>query len=134
MTKLKISLLAILFILCSITAFGAKNQITFNSSDKPIMVNKSSATFSVILESNPTTGYSWFLVKYDSNLIVPVSQKYYPLNTKLIGAGGYEKWVFRVKPAGLVVPQIIFVQLAYTRPWNLENYKPVTFKVVTYGS
>ncbi len=132
--KLKISLLAVLFMLCSITVFGANNKVVFNSPDKPIMVSKSSATFSIVLESNPTTGYSWFLVKYDSNLIVPVSRKYYPLNTKLIGAGGYEKWVFRVKPTGFVVPQVIFIQLAYTRPWNLENYKPVTFKVVTYGS
>jgi inhibitor of cysteine peptidase len=133
MVKLKISLFAVLFMISTI-AFGADPKIVFTSPDKPIMVDKSSATFSIILESNPTTGYSWFLVKYDSNLIVPVSRKYYPSNTKLIGAGGYEKWTFRIKPMGFVVPQVIFIQLAYVRPWNLENYKPITFKVVTYGS
>ncbi|KPJ68204.1 MAG: hypothetical protein AMJ43_01540 [Coxiella sp. DG_40] len=118
----------------SAIAFGADTKVVFNSPDKPIMINKSSAIFSIVLESNPTTGYSWFLVKYDSNLIMPVSQKYYPSNTKLIGAGGYEKWTFQVKPMGFVVPRVISIQLVYTRPWDLEDYKPVTFKVVSHGS
>lgn len=131
--KLKISLLTILFLFSMIT-FGANNKVVFTSPDKSIMVNKSSTTFTITLESNPTTGYGWFLVKYNSNLIVPVSQKYYPSNTKLIGAGGYEKWIFKAKPMAFMVPQVTFIQLAYTRPWNLENYKPITFKVVTNAS
>jgi inhibitor of cysteine peptidase len=104
----------------------------FTDPAKPIMVGKTSSTFTIKLKSNPTTGFSWFLVGYDSNVIKPVSHKYYAPNTKLVGASGYEKWIFKVKPAGFVVPQITKIQLAYTRPWNLENYRPTTFKVVIH--
>jgi len=98
------------------------------------MIDKSSPTFTIKLKSNPSTGFSWFLTKYDHNLIKAVSHKYYAPDTKLVGAPGYEEWIFKAKPKALTVPQITKIQLAYTRPWNLEAYRTVTFKVVTHDS
>jgi inhibitor of cysteine peptidase len=129
MIKLKIIVFTILLITTSICF--AKD---FTDPSKSIMVDKSSPTFTIKLQSNPSTGFSWFLVKYDSNLITPISHKYIAPDTKLVGAPGYEEWVFKADPRALVVPQITKIQLAYTRPWNLEGYRTTTFKVVTHDS
>jgi inhibitor of cysteine peptidase len=113
-------------------AFSA-DQNDFNTPDKTIMVGKNSPIFTIKLKSNPTTGYQWFLTQYDNNLIEPISHNYYAPDSKLVGAGGYEIWTFKVKNAGFAVPQVINVQMAYTRSWNLENYQPTNFKVVTHA-
>lgn len=130
-----ISLIFLLLIFSGFPAFAGNDSTqNFNDPAKPIMVGKTESVFTINLKSNPTTGFSWFLVGYDRNLIQPVGHKYYAPDVKLIGAGGYEKWSFKVKPAGFIVPQVTNIHLAYTRPWSLEDYKPVTFKVVTHDS
>jgi len=121
--------ITILLLICSIAR--ADN---FTDPTKPIMVGKASSLFTIKLKANPTTGFNWFLVSYDRNLIKPISRNYYAPNTKLVGAPGYEKWIFRVKPVGFIVPQITNIKLVYTRSWNLENYKPTIFKVVIHGT
>ena len=129
MTKFKIILFTILLIPISICLAQ-----DYSDPSKSIMLDKSSPTFTIKLKSNPSTGFSWFLVKYDNNLIKPISHKYYAPDTKLVGAPGYEEWVFKSKPEALIVPHITKIQLAYTRPWNLEGYRTITFKVVTHDS
>lgn len=99
---------------------------------KSILVKKSSPVFEIFLQSNPTTGYSWLLKSYDSNLIVPVTHKFYPPEDKrLVGAPGYEKWVFQVKPVGFIVPQLTSINLIYIRPWEEQGAQVINFKVVT---
>jgi inhibitor of cysteine peptidase len=107
------------------------NGVVFTDPQKTIMVKSSSPTFSVILQSNPTTGYSWSLKSYDNVLIRPISKKFYPSKSGLIGAGGYEKWIFAVKSAGFVVPQTTSITLIYARPWDLQGAQATNFKVVT---
>ena len=127
--KLRLILCAILFLICSLAV--ADN---FSDFKQPIVITKNNPTFFIKLKSNPTTGFSWFLISYDHNLIEPISHKYYVPDTKLIGAGGYEKWIFKVKSAAFLMPQVTEITMAYTRPWNLENYKPIIFKVVINDS
>lgn len=107
------------------------NGVVFTDPQKTILVKKSSPSFSVILQSNPTTGYSWSLKSYDNVLVHPISRKFYPSKSGLVGAGGYEKWVFSVKPAGFVVPQTTSITLIYARPWDLQGAQATNFKVVT---
>lgn len=109
--------------------------ITYTDPQKPIMVKKAAPRFNVILQSNPTTGYSWSLKDYDYNLIKPISRKYYPAKTGLIGSGGYEKWVFAIKnPPGFVVPHTTSITLIYSRPWDLQGAQAMNFKVVTVNA
>ena len=98
---------------------------------KPIVVQKRSPVFSLILQSNPTTGYSWALKSYDSEIIKPVGKKFYSGKTTLVGAPGYEKWTFMLKPNGFVVPQTTNITLIYSRPWDLQGAQAVNFKLVT---
>ena len=110
----------------------AETKVVFTDSSKTIVVKQSEPIFSIILQSNPTTGYSWALKNYDASLILPVSNKFYPpTNKKLMGAPGYEKWTFRVKPSGFIVPQLTNITLIYLRPWDEQGAQVINFKVVT---
>jgi predicted secreted protein len=48
-----------------------------------------------------------------------------------MGAPGYEKWTFRVKPAGFVVPHTTNITLVYARSWEEQGAQLTNFKVVT---
>lgn len=123
--------LLISFLLFTSVVYAAAEKIDFTDPQKPIVVKSSNPSFTIILSSNPTTGYSWSLKTYDNDLIKPISRKYYSLQIKMLGAGGYEKWVFTVKPAGFAVPQTTNITLIYSRPWELQGAQASNFKVVT---
>lgn len=106
-------------------------NIKFNDPNKSIEITQATPNFSITVQSNRTTGYMWLLNKYDTNLIKPLSQKYYAPKKSMPGAGGYEVWKFKVKPLGFVVPQVIKLTLIYARPWDLSHGKASVFKVVT---
>lgn len=110
---------------------ATNNSVVFTDPQKPILVKKTQPIFTIILQSNPTTGFSWALKNYDNNLIKPVKRVFVAGQRGLIGAGGYEKWTFAVKPAGFVVPQTTSITLIYSRSWELEGAQATNFKVVT---
>jgi inhibitor of cysteine peptidase len=113
----------------------AKDEVVFTNPAKMITIKQSDPVFSIILQSNPTTGYSWFLKSYDANLISLVGHKFYsPVNKKLAGAPRYEKWTFRVKPGGFAVPQLTSITLICLRPWEEQGAQVINFKVVTYNA
>lgn len=113
------------------TTNNGNNNVNVSDPQKPIVVKKNQPIFSIILQSNRTTGFSWSLKSYDTSLIKPVSSVYFPPKHGLMGAGGYEKWIFAVKPAGFVVPQTTSITLIYARPWDLQGAQATNFKVVT---
>ena len=68
-------------------------------------------TFTISLEGNRTTGYSWKLAtKLDPKLFKKVSETYSPTNP---GAGGMDKFTFRATGKGSAT--IVF---NYSRPWE----------------
>lgn len=84
--------------------------------------------FSIVLDSNATTGYSWQIAKKAAGPVVKFTGRDYENpRTKLAGAGGRERLTFRAGSAG--TEKLTF---HYTRPWE-KNVKPartVTFTVV----
>ena len=110
-------------------------EIPIYTEEKPgIQVVPHQPVFTVKLKSNPTTGYSWFLREYDPNLMSPVKHSYVPPEKQMIGAGGYELWTFKIKPAGFLVPQQTVLRMIYSRPWQgNDNSTQVVFRVSTSG-
>jgi len=108
-------------------------EVASYTEDKPnVTVNSHQPTFTVKLKSNPTTGYSWFLRDYNNNLMSPVKHVFQQPDSKLVGAGGFELWTFRMKPAGFVVPQQTMIRFIYARPWQgADNSTQVVFRVTT---
>jgi len=83
--------------------------------------------FSIVLDSNPSTGYKWRLAQSsDWEFLKLVNTKYRDSKTELAGAGGHEIWSFKALSVGQGV--IVF---EYARPWetNKTPAKSVTFIV-----
>ena len=97
---------------------------------KAIQVVRSSPVITLKLKSNPSTGFSWFLVGYDHGLLVPISRVFVPPTKEMPGAPGYEIWRFGVSPHAFVVPQMTYITLRYLRPWVVPaNARKLKFTV-----
>ena len=58
-------------------------------------------TATIVLEENPTTGYTWAVSVDDSSVISMKSDKYYEANDKnVVGAGGVHQYVFEAMGPG----------------------------------
>lgn len=87
-----------------------------------ITITTAQPQFIIQLKSNPTTGFSWFLKKYNPQWIQPIKHHFQaPDNPKLIGAPGYELWTFKVKPEGFTKPLQTSMIFVYQRPWEKTN-------------
>jgi inhibitor of cysteine peptidase len=96
-------------------------QITQNEN---VIVDKTKS-FSIVLESNPTTGYSWE-PKFDETYIKLVSASFipYPETSNKVGGGGTQNFEFSALQSGET--QITFT---YARPWEKDN--PAETKIYT---
>lgn len=83
---------------------------------KPVSV-KAGEEFTVSLESNPTTGYSWQLAKpVEEKVVTLVGSKYERAGQKgVIGAGGREHWTFKATATGKTS-----VEMKYVRSWEKD--------------
>ena len=96
------------------------------------VVTSKNPVYTLRLNSNPTTGFSWFMVSYPKNLVNITKHKFIPPNSKLIGAGGVSVWQFKATPEALAVPTVIKVEMMYARPWGISSQSTVqTFYIVT---
>lgn len=96
-----------------------------------IGVTPTDKTFTIRLKANPTTGFMWFLREYDPRLVTPVKHSFEKPDAKLMGAPGYDVWIFAMKPAAFLYPQQTFIRMIYTRPFSSENVTPILFTVNT---
>ena len=110
------------------------DNVTYSEDKTNITVTVQQPEFVLKLKSNPTTGYSWFLQEYNSNLITPVKHFFQAPAKGLMGAPGFELWTFRVKPAGFAVPQQTTIRMVYARAWESKDSETqVVFRVSTQG-
>jgi inhibitor of cysteine peptidase len=85
----------------------------FAADPKPIAVEPGQK-FSIDLEANHTTGYSWQLVKpLDEKQVKLLTVEYKQSKPGLIGAGGHEVWSFNAVMEGRTE-----IQMKYVRPWE----------------
>ena len=82
----------------------------------------------LILESNPTTGFSWELSEpIGENLLALIESRYESgadAETGLVGAGGTEVWTFETLTAGVTT-----ITMEYSRPWDGGEKAAQTFEV-----
>jgi len=86
-------------------------------------------TLTLTLDSNPTTGYSWQVMKIDNGILVRNGDPEYKQvagSEGLVGAGGTEKFHFDVVGTGTTT-----LELGYMRPW--ESVPPIeTFTIQVF--
>ena len=78
----------------------------------------------IVLESNPTTGYSWSIDEGTSDIVTLVSSRFEAPESDLVGAAGTETFVFEAPVSGAGI-----IRLVYMRPFDDP---PVPERVVEY--
>lgn len=129
MKLIKIS--ALLFFSFIATSYALQNVLQTTALNKPIIVGKQANYFTIHLNSNPSTGYSWRVKSYDANVVVPIKQTFSHPKVPMPGAGGIESFSFRVNHNAFKVEGLTQVTFVYIRPWNLQVAKSVTFTIVS---
>jgi inhibitor of cysteine peptidase len=81
-------------------------------------------TMEVVLEGNPTTGFSWETAALDASVLKQLGEPEFKPDTSLIGAGG--KFTFRFEA---VAPGQTLLQLVYHRPWETNVPPEKTFEM-----
>lgn len=72
--------------------------------------------FTIILEENPTTGYSWTQPTFDQSILTLISNEYIAPDSKLTGAPGMRKLIFQGKTTGKTT-----VAMQYIRSWDPKD-------------
>ncbi|MDF1760312.1 MAG: protease inhibitor I42 family protein [Coxiellaceae bacterium] len=132
MRKIQQVLLLTLGLLVCVAATAA-DKPTFTNPDKAIMVKPGAKNITLVLKSNPTTGYSWFYQSSEPAWLKVVSHQYIASKTKMMGAPGVEKWTFNVPNLSNSVPRVAMINMRYARPWDIKASKVTTFFVVFTG-
>jgi inhibitor of cysteine peptidase len=92
-----------------------------------IIESKVGDTFTIPLEANHTTGYSWRLAQPpDPAILKQLSEKYDEDNSGVAGAGGVETWTFQAMAKGATT--LVF---EYARPFekNVPSAKTSKFRI-----
>ena len=96
---------------------AAEEQMEEYQSPGETVALNSGSRFAVRLHSNPSTGYGWQLAKpLDEKIVVLVTNDYIHPDTRLIGAGGNEVWIFKAVGRGQAE-----IALKYVRSWEKDR-------------
>jgi predicted secreted protein len=128
------SLTTIVLASCFLTVFaaGTKTSTTISKVPPNGVLTAKKPIYTLALNSNPTTGYAWFMVSYPKDLVDVVGHQYVASTSGLMGAGGVDKWQFKALKSALALPHVIKIQMMYARPWEINDQSPVqTFYLVT---
>ena len=115
-------------LLCSCASlFGPKHyQLTEKDSGRVLHLDKGD-TFTVLLTSNPSTGFLWEFAKplYDESVMILRGDKYIRPDEQLCGAAGKRSLTFLAEGSGRTG-----VKLVYRRPWEKSQPPAKEFNVM----
>ncbi len=104
-------------------ACGADNPVRLAEKDNGLTNAVSvGGEIQIVLQGNPTTGYSWDLASFSTNILRQIAKVEYrqasqPAGREMVGVGG--EFVFRFKAIGPGPGQ---VKLIYRRPWETTSF------------
>lgn len=97
---------------------------SIQSSTEHALVIPVGKSASLSFTSNPSTGYSWFLMDIENNpYIILVNEHFHTSKTILSGAPGVQEFVLKGKSIGGT-----FLKFEYKRPWE-KNIAPIQVQV-----
>ncbi len=115
-----------LVIVCAVGAaivVHFRNAEALSGEDGRVINMKVGETYTVVLDSNPSTGYSW-QPTFDSALLELVDTEFTASST-MLGAPGQEHIEFKALAAGTAE-----VRFAYQRAWEGNAERVVTYQFV----
>ena len=113
MKSFAFKLLILIFLLGSTCLTFAQKDF---SRESKVMQVPQGKVITIVLDTNPTTGFSWRLVSIsDKNILEFVEKEFSSAQSKLIGSGGIEKWSFKTLKSGKAI-----IVLEYIREWEKD--------------
>ena len=114
---------AVMSVLCSCAWAGgapAHYELTEKDAGRTLQLDKGD-TFTILVASNPTTGYGWDFgdPRHDKQVVTVQEDKFIQPDEQLCGAPGKRSITFRAEGAGRTG-----LHLVYVRPWE-KNKPPV---------
>lgn len=107
---------------------GSQNPSSTEVNVKNINVFKKNPYFNVNLQSNPSTGYQWYLTRYNPDLVKPVGHSVLKTTNNMPGAPTITQWNFKARHSAFDVPQYGRLRFEYRR--SFEN-TPARVQIVT---
>jgi inhibitor of cysteine peptidase len=104
-----LSLALLIIVFAAAACRGASADKMYGKDDKDITVDFGD-TFSIQLESNPTTGYDWTVSISDKDVVSLVGNEYLPepVDTTIVGSGGVNVFTFKGLEKGSAVVTLIY--------------------------
>lgn len=102
---------------------GKTVMITQAQNQSKVKVKKD-ASFQVLLNANPTTGFDWQILSYDSTIIEVKHKSFIKSDTQRMGAPGKQVFKFKAIAAGATD-----LRLIYVRPWERATSEADSFRV-----
>ena len=115
---------AIMLALTLVTGCGGDTE-TYSDAEQAIDIGVNQE-FTIALNSNPTTGYSW-QESYDESVLELVEKSYRPgakAEPEVVGAGGTEYFQFKALQPGETE-----LVMTYKRVWEEEYLEQLAFTV-----
>jgi inhibitor of cysteine peptidase len=112
------TLLSILVLLFSQSSLGAKEILLTIADNNKTCTLAVGDTVRVVLEGNPTTGYTWEQISTENKNLRQIDS-FYASSSNRCGAGGLFTFVFSA-----ISPGKCELQLSYRRPWE-QNTPPI---------
>jgi len=115
---------AIMLALTLVTGCGGDTE-TYSDAEQAIDIGVNQE-FTIALNSNPTTGYSW-QESYDESVLELVEKSYRPgakAEPEVVGAGGTEYFQFKALQPGETE-----LVMTYKRSWEEEYLEQLAFTV-----
>ncbi len=103
-------------------------MMTYANDNLTLDVNVSSPNFEVTLPANPTTGFQWSVVHYNTKLLTLSNSSYERPKTKLIGASGQMHFIFTLQK-GKNYPASTDILFKYERSWEPSSATMRNIKV-----
>ncbi|HPI74464.1 MAG TPA: protease inhibitor I42 family protein [bacterium] len=111
-------------ILLSLFSAGGKTVMITQAQNQSKVRVKKDASFQLLLNANPTTGFDWRIVSYDSAIIQIKQKSFIQSETHRMGAPGKQVFKFKAIAAGATD-----LRLIYARPWERATAEADSFRV-----
>lgn len=101
--------LTLFFLITLLSGCSAANPIQLYQIDSGRTINmKPDDTLEIVLDSNPTTGYQWKALPWDTEVIKQIDKPVYKSRSEAIGSGGELTFYFKALSTGRTSLEFIY--------------------------
>ncbi len=121
-SRMRPSFAFLLLLTVLISGCNSANEVKLDIGDSGSQVEvKKGQTLVISLESNPTTGYGWEVMKINDSMLEQMGEAEFKTSPShdVVGAGGVEVFRFQIKEVGTT-----YLELGYRRFWE-EDVAPL---------